>query len=64
MIEYAKVILPKVSFSKDLFRKELVKCVNWVEDPVELAELSSWCREEFGQIYPDILEEVFTTNAA
>jgi hypothetical protein len=64
MLEYAKVILPKICFSKDLFRKELRKCVNWVENPGELDELTRWCTEKFGNIYPEILEEVFSTNAA
>ena len=64
MIEYAKVILPKISFSRDLFRKELIKCVNWVEGPAELDELIKWCNENFGEMYPEILDEVFSTNAA
>ncbi|MDD4191065.1 MAG: hypothetical protein PHI28_07035 [Mangrovibacterium sp.] len=64
MIEYAKIILPKISFSKDLFRKELVKCVNWIEKPEEQDELIKWCTERFGKLYPDILREVFSTNAA
>ena len=63
MIEYAKVILPKVSFSRDLFRKELAKCVNWVE-PEELVNLQDWCKENFGEMYPKILTDVFSTNAA
>ncbi len=64
MIEYAKVILPKISFSKELFRKELTKCVNWVEEPEELDELNKWCTSNFGKMYPDVLDEVFSTNAA
>jgi hypothetical protein len=28
MLEYAKVILPKVSFSRELFRKELQSVLN------------------------------------
>jgi len=64
MNEYAKVILPKVSFSKDLFRKELSKCVNWVEHPEELDELNKWCYENFGEIYPEVLDEIFSHNAA
>jgi hypothetical protein len=64
MLEYAKVILPKISFSKDLFRKELEKCVNWVEEPGELDELIKWCTAKFGKLYPEILNEVFSTNAA
>ncbi|MCW0481688.1 hypothetical protein [Gaoshiqia sediminis] len=63
MIEYAKVILPKVSFSRELFRKELTKSMNWVE-PGQLEELIKWCNENFGEMYPDILHEVFSHNAA
>lgn len=64
MNEYAKVILPKVSFSRDLFRKELSKCVNWVEDSNELNELMEWCHENFGEMYPELLDEVFSQSAA
>lgn len=64
MNEYAKVILPKVSFSRELFRKELSKCVKWVEKPNELDELTKWCYANFGEMYPEILEEVFSHTAA
>ncbi len=63
MFEYAKVILPKVSFSRELFRKELAKCMKWVE-PNELDEFTQWCNENFGEMYPDILNDVLTINAA
>jgi hypothetical protein len=63
MLEYAKVILPKVSFDKNLFRKELVKCLNWVE-PAEIHELRDWCYENFKNQYPGILDEVFENIAA
>ena len=63
MLEYAKVILPKVSFSKELFRKELNKCINWVEES-ELNELYEWCSENFNEIYPEVLSEAFAGVAA
>ncbi len=63
MIEYAKVILPKVSFSRDLFKKELIKCVNWVEVENQ-HEFRDWCEDNFGEMYPEILNEVFSTIAA
>jgi hypothetical protein len=63
MIEYAKVILPKVSFSKDLFRKELLKCISWVDES-DLSELRTFCYENFSDMYPEILSEVFSTIAA
>ena len=59
MLEYAKVILPKVSFSKDLFMKELNKCIGWVEEE-QRDELYAWCYENFNDIYPEIISSVFT----
>ena len=59
MLEYAKVILPKVSFSRELFRKELTKCINWVGDS-ELDHFKNWCYDNFKEMYPDILNEAFT----
>ena len=63
MLEYSKIILPKVSFSRHLFKKELNKCVNWIEAH-EIPELYKWCDENFGDMYPDILEEAFADIAA
>jgi hypothetical protein len=63
MLEYAKVILPKVSFSKQLFSKELNKCIHWVE-PDQIPELYSWCYENFKEMYPDVLAEAFAGIAA
>ena len=63
MLEYAKVILPKVSFSKELFRKELNKCIKWVEAN-QVNELYTWCFENFKEIYPDVLAEAFADVAA
>ena len=63
MLEYAKVILPKVSFDKSLFKKELSKCLKWIE-PREIHELREWCYKNFQNQYPDVLEEVFEDIAA
>lgn len=63
MLEYAKVILPKVSFSKDLFKKELNKCIGWLEED-QVQELYKWCNENFKEMYPDILSEAFAEIAA
>ena len=63
MLEYAKIILPKVSFSRELFQKELSKCINWVEQN-QLQELYLWCYENFNNIYPNILAKEFANIAA
>lgn len=61
MLEYAKVILPKVSFSRDLFRKELHKCINWLGDS-ELEYFKNWCFDNFKEMYPEILDEAFSSE--
>jgi len=58
MMEYAKVILPKVCFWKNLFKKELLKCASWANSN-ESDELSAWCYKNFNEMYPDVLDEVF-----
>ncbi len=63
MLEYAKVILPKVSFSKELFRKELQKCIQRIEiDQIE--ELYLWCYKNFKNVHPNVLAEAFANVAA
>lgn len=44
MFEYTKTILEKVSFNKELFKKELEKAVNRLL-PYEIKELYSWLKE-------------------
>ncbi|MBN1822147.1 MAG: hypothetical protein JXR31_15485 [Prolixibacteraceae bacterium] len=63
MIEYAKVILPKVTFSRELFQKELNKCIGWIEES-EIDELQQWCVDNFGNVYPDIIADAFDNKAA
>jgi DNA replication protein DnaD len=44
MFEYTKTILEKVSFNKELFKKELEKAVNRLL-PYEIKELYYWLKE-------------------
>lgn len=59
MNEYATTILPKVSKWKPLFKKELIKCIRWAE-PEEWFELHNWCYDNFYELYPDVLNEVYS----
>jgi hypothetical protein len=52
-----------VSFSKELFAKELRKCINWVEKD-QINELYAWCYENFNTTYPDVLSKAFSGIAA
>ena len=58
MLEYTKTILQKVSFSRDLFSKELKKSFRWLKKE-ELLILQSWCIITFGHIYGDVINVVF-----
>jgi len=58
MLEYTKLILRKVSFSKELFGKELRKSIKWLKKD-EIIVLQSWCIITFGDIYGDVIQETF-----
>ncbi len=46
MLDYYKLILKKVSFNLELFRKELIKSKKCLS-PKEVQVLKAWCIEEF-----------------
>jgi 3-phosphoglycerate kinase len=58
MLKYTKTILQKVSFDKNLFKKELKKSVKWLKRD-EIILLEAWCIINFGSIYSDVIVEVF-----
>lgn len=57
MFELSKNILEKVSFDKNLFRKELMKAMRWLK-PDEKTLLKVWCLTTFGHMYKDVILEV------
>ncbi|GAB4253786.1 MAG: hypothetical protein Kow0079_09670 [Vicingaceae bacterium] len=57
MFEFTKKVLLKVSFDKELFRKELRKARKWLK-PHEMILLKSWCLITFVQ-YKDVILETF-----
>ena len=59
MFELSKKILDKVSFDKTLFKKELMKSINWVT-PSEKRLLQIWCLATFGATYKNEIIEVFS----
>ncbi len=60
MLEYVKTILQKVSFSRQLFEKELKKAVASLV-PEEVLHLKTWCYQRFGEVYEAILNRCFAT---
>ena len=57
MLEFSKKILSKVSFDKNLFKKELLKSINWLSKK-ETLTLKIWTLTTFSQ-YKNIILEVF-----
>lgn len=58
MYEYTKEILTKVSFDRTLFRKELKKSIQWLQRE-EKNLLKVWCLATFGNLYLDVITDVF-----
>ncbi|MBC7446912.1 MAG: hypothetical protein H7330_02515 [Hymenobacteraceae bacterium] len=58
MLEYIKLILLKVSFSRTLFEKELRKAIRTLV-PTELLQLRTWCYEQFANRYLALLDRHF-----
>ena len=63
MLEYSKTVLEKVSFNRELFRKELEKSRKMLkEDEIEI--LHKWVRTSLADKYPDIISEIVDTYPA
>jgi hypothetical protein len=58
MLRYTEIILQKVSFNKELFRKELEKSIKWLKKE-EVVLLKAWVIINFGSTYYDVISEVF-----
>ena len=57
MLEFTKKILSKVSFDKNLFKKELSKSARWLSKQ-EVIALKIWALTTFSQ-YKNTILEVF-----
>ena len=58
MLDYAKIILQKVSFNKVLFEKELRKALKTIL-PADMASFRAWCYTQFSRLYRRILNRAF-----
>jgi len=58
MLDFCKQILLKVSFDRQLFRKELTKMISMLKGD-EVILLKVWCLATFGAQYQDVIQEVF-----
>ena len=60
MLEFCKNVLQKVSFDHILFKKELTKSLQWINE-ADAESLRLWCLEMYGNEYADIIQQAFET---
>jgi len=58
MIEFAKEILFKVSFDKNLFNRELLKFLNLIPTS-EIPAFKEWTYNKFSDQYQDSIDSAF-----
>lgn len=63
MLEHQKLLLEKLSYDKELFKKELVKSFKWLKS-YEIIKLHTWLKNKYGQTHGDIIQDVFEYIAA
>ena len=63
MLEYFKIILSKVSFSKDLFERELRKAIAALV-PKEVDQLRDWCYAKYRHLYEEVLNRCFVVGSS
>jgi hypothetical protein len=61
MLDHQKSLLSNLSSIRHLFKKELVKSINWLK-PEELTELYRWVIENYWDTHRDEISEVFVTS--
>ncbi len=63
MLEHQKIVIDKVSTNRDLFRKELIKSLKWL-DSGEIIELKKWVKEKYWKMHEEVIRELFTLEVA
>lgn len=58
MLEHQMTVLKAVADNHDLFKKELIKSLDWL-DPEEKSQLRSWLQENFPGKYSDLINDTF-----
>lgn len=58
MLEYTKLVLKKVSFDSELFKKELSKSIEWLKEN-DLIKLHNWLIDNYINQHEEIINTVF-----
>ncbi len=57
MLEHQKMVLKNVANNDDLFRKELLKSLAWLNSH-DLTKLRIWLRENYWSTHKDIIRDI------
>jgi len=60
MLEHQKFVLQAVADQENLFRKELIKSMNWLDEN-DQEKLLNWLKERFNN-RKDIIDEIVNTS--
>ena len=58
MLEHQKIVLSGVEDHSQLFKKELLKSLSWLDDN-EQDSLEKWVRKNYYQMHSKAIDEVF-----
>ncbi len=61
MLDLCKTVLEGVHEDKNLFRKELIKSMSWLNAEDQL-KFQAWVRKTFGHRHADVIEEILNTK--
>ncbi len=57
MLEHQKIVLRNVAYNHDLFRKELLKSLAWLNSN-ELTKLRVWLRKNYWSTHKNVILDV------
>lgn len=57
MLEHQKIVIKGVIHDKDLFKKELIKSLCWLESG-EQQKFQQWIIDNYKNIHPEIIDEI------
>jgi len=61
MLEHQKMVIKGVSEIKNLFKKEIIKSLAWLNRD-DQSQLLKWLMQNFMQQHPDIINELVRPN--
>ena len=62
MLEHQKKILQEVSYSRNLFKKELIKSFCWLTADEQMI-FENWLYDNFNNRYPEIIDQIVSEYA-